>query len=82
MSQDIKKLDKTKRSLRKRRPHLDYSEDLDQELSIEESQVYDCCFIKVTGSVYTKWKKIREQLGFLNDEELAVHLLDNFEREG
>lgn len=64
------------KNLRKRKAFLDYSEDNDL---FEEHQVYDCCFIKVTGSIYGRWKRVRDQLKLQNDEDLVVHLLDFYQ---
>ena len=52
-----------------------------QQPALLQNQVYDCCFIKVPGSIYQRWKRIRNQLSLHSDEELVVHLLDFYERD-
>ena len=63
-----------KRHLRQRNFTLDYNESdrtvLDQDL------IYDCGFIKVTGVVHRRWKRMKEAMCMQEDEELVVHLLD------
>ena len=72
------------RSLRRRKAAMDYSEEEYNGFVMEEDEeslVYDCCFIKVTGSIYQRWKRARELMDFQNDEDLAIHLLDNFQND-
>lgn len=66
------------KNLRKRKAYLDYSEDNAADL-LEDHQVYDCCFIKVTGSIYGRWKRLRDTLRLQSDEDLVLHLLDLYQ---
>ena len=65
-------------SLRERKP-LDYNESDSQ--AIEQDIMHDFCYIKVSGSVYQKWKVIRDKLGMQDDEEMVVHLLNAFQNQ-
>lgn len=63
-----------KRLLRKRKTKVEYSE----ENFPDEAQLFDCCFIKVTGKVYEKWKSLKDKLELSLDEDLVLHLLNHY----
>lgn len=66
------------RNLRKRSSNVDYNET--EGTVLDRDLVNDCGFIKVTGVVFAKWKRMRETLCMTKDEELLVLLLDTYQK--
>ena len=64
--------------LRKRNSILDYNET--ERTVLDQDLIYDCGFIKVTGVVYAKWKRMKETLCMTQDDELLVLLLDTYQK--
>ena len=48
----------------------------DFDVSEEQHHLFDCCFIRVTGDVYRRWKEVKKRLKFVRDEELVLYFLD------
>ena len=64
--------------LQKYYSNLDYNET--ECTVLNQDLIYDCGFIKVTGVVYAKWKRMKETLCMTQDEELLVLLLDTYQK--
>lgn len=56
-----------------RKRHVDT--DID-DVTHEETFLFDCCFIRVSGQVYRRWKDLKKRRAFSRDEQLVVFLLD------
>ena len=48
----------------------------DVDVSEEQHHLFDCCFIRVSGDVYRRWKEVKKRLKFVRDEELVLYFLD------
>ena len=53
--------------------HVDTDVD---DVTHEETHLFDCCFIRVSGQVYRRWKDLKKRLAYTRDEQLVVYLLD------
>lgn len=41
----------------------------------DQHHLIDCCFIRVSGEVYRRWKEVKKRLKFARDEDLVVYFL-------
>lgn len=49
------------------------------DIHVEEDDrhhLIDCCFIRVSGQVYRRWKEVKKRLKFVRDEDLVLYFLE------